>query len=77
MIYLIWSNEHRRWWAPNECGYVPDVKSAGRYTREQALDICRNALGTAGHIGMLAELPIRVEDVSEFLRGQLIPRGLA
>lgn len=71
-MYLIWSNEHRAWWGPGECGYVPQLSKAGRYTRERAIDICRNALGTAGHLGQLgqlAEIPVRLEDVKEFLTG--------
>jgi hypothetical protein len=75
--YLIWSNEHRRWWGPGERGYVFAVSKAGRYRRDHAIQICRNALGTAGHLGLLAELPVRLRDVQDFLDGQLIPAGLA
>ena len=41
--YLIWSNEHRAWWGPNSRGYTPSVHKAGRYDRDFALNICRNA----------------------------------
>ena len=75
--YLIWSNEHRGWWGPGERGYVKSAAAAGRYDREQALRVCLNALGTAGWLGMLAELPVRAEDVEEFLRGQMVPGGLS
>ncbi len=74
--YLVWSNEHRRWWAPHHAGYVERVSAAGRYTREQALDICQRALGTAGHMGIFAELPVRLRDVEDFVRGQMIPGRL-
>lgn len=74
--YLIWSNEHRAWWGPGECGYVPRVSQAGRYSREAALRICANALGTALHMGMPAELPVRSEDVADFIRGMLVPECL-
>jgi hypothetical protein len=77
MNYLIWSNEHRQWWGVGSCGYVTRVSEAGRYTREAALSVCREALGTAGHIKMLAELPVREDDVKEFLAGAMIPGGLA
>ena len=77
MMYLVWSNEHRRWWGPGSCGYVKRVSDAGRYSRENAIEICRNALGTAGHIGMLAELPVREDDVVEFLAGAMIPADVA
>ena len=75
-LYLIWSNEHRAWWAPEECGYVHRVSQAGRYGRGHALAICQRALGTAGHLKMLAEIQIRVEDVKEFLEGAFVPEGL-
>lgn len=42
-IYLIWSNEHRAWWKPNSLGYTTDIRAAGAYTRENALDICDGA----------------------------------
>jgi hypothetical protein len=41
--YLIWSNEHRAWWAPNECGYVKIISKAGRYSEVRATQICENA----------------------------------
>lgn len=42
-MYLIWSNEHRAWWAPHERGYTVSLVMAGRYTRIRALEICRQA----------------------------------
>jgi hypothetical protein len=71
-VYLIWSNEHRGWWGPDERGYVRRLGDAGRYSRADALRICRNALGSATGVGMFAELPVRLEDVGEFLRGQVV-----
>lgn len=41
--WLIWSNEHRAWWAPRECGYVHRREDAGRYSLERAREICRQA----------------------------------
>lgn len=38
--WLIWSNEHRAWWGPNNCGYPKDVSNAGRYTFAEAREIC-------------------------------------
>jgi len=38
--YVIWSNEHNSWWAPNRLGYSKSLKGAGIYTREEAIDIC-------------------------------------
>jgi hypothetical protein len=43
MNILIWSFEHGRWWAPGGFGYVDDVEKSGRYTEEQAKEICRRA----------------------------------
>jgi hypothetical protein len=75
-VYLIWSNEHRRWWGPGERGYVGRVSEAGRYKRDHALAICQRALGTAGHMGIFAELPVRLRDVEDFTRGQMIQARL-
>jgi hypothetical protein len=37
--YLIWSNEHRVWWAADERGYTQSVERAGRYSRAVAMNI--------------------------------------
>jgi hypothetical protein len=34
--YLIWSNQQRMWWRPNERGYTEFVDEAGRYDRATA-----------------------------------------
>jgi len=60
--YLIWSNEHRGWWAPGRAGYVRRVEDAGRYTQEQALGICTGAI-IRPKDKPLNELPVRLEDV--------------
>jgi hypothetical protein len=75
-LYLVWSNEHRGWWGPGRRGYVREVSRAGRYSYKQAIEICRNALGTALHMGMLAELPVRLDDVHAFLEGTFVPAGV-
>ena len=75
-MYFIWSNEHKGWWGPNHCGYAKRLSDAGQYSRAEALAICQRALGTALHIGMFAEIPVRVEDVREFLKGAILPEGL-
>lgn len=41
--YLVWSNEHKAWWRPKRCGYTHDVRAAGRYTLEDAREICGTA----------------------------------
>lgn len=37
--YLVWSNQHRAWWRPNSAGYTRDVRAAGWYARDEAIDI--------------------------------------
>lgn len=37
--YLVWSNEHRAWWGPDECGYTRIIERAGRYDRDKAFII--------------------------------------
>jgi hypothetical protein len=40
------------------------MTEASRYTNNQALVICCNAIpGTAGRVGVLPELPVREQDV--------------
>jgi hypothetical protein len=64
--YLIWSHQHGRWMGPKREGYVRRLSSAGRYSREEAIEICSKAiLGDAQALGALPELPVREEDVFE------------
>ena len=39
--WLVWSNEHRCWWADDRCGYRGTVDAAGRYTLAEAISISR------------------------------------
>ena len=41
--YLIWSNEHSAWWRPNRCGYTCVIGQAGRYSKQEARQICTRA----------------------------------
>jgi hypothetical protein len=41
--YLIWSNEHVAWWRPESCGYTVSIADAGRYSRDDAMKICKGA----------------------------------
>jgi hypothetical protein len=38
--YLIWSNEHRAWWGANRWAFAERIEDAGRYDREEALNLC-------------------------------------
>lgn len=43
MKFLIWSNEHSAWWAPNKVGYTKVRAEAGRYELREAIRICAEA----------------------------------
>jgi hypothetical protein len=68
--YLIWSNEHRAWWGKNSQGYVRSVLKAGMYSRDEAIDICKNALSGSGDIPN--ELPVSLADADDFGLGAKI-----
>lgn len=74
--YLIWSNEHRAWWRANRCGYATGLDQAGRYTRQEALDICRDAIPSAMHLSGIAEIPVRLRDIRDFTAGELLPSAI-
>lgn len=40
--WLVWSNEHAAWWGPNHSQYYWSIEAAGRYTLEEALEICQS-----------------------------------
>jgi hypothetical protein len=65
-LYLIWSHEHGAWWGPGRSGYVRSISKAGRYSREEALRICAEAIpGDAKRLGALPELPVPEADLHE------------
>lgn len=66
--YLVWSNEHRAWWRPNSAGYTTHVASAGRYTHEKAVAICRDARNGFKHDAPPSEVPVREADVLAMMR---------
>jgi hypothetical protein len=41
--YLVFSWEHNAFWRPDRCGYTRFIEKAGRYSREEAEAICRDA----------------------------------
>jgi hypothetical protein len=41
--YLIWSIEHKAWWKPNSLGYTCYYTEAGKYSLEEAEEICQGA----------------------------------
>ena len=64
--YVIWSNEHKCWWAANECGYRGSLADAGRYSREHALKICKRARGGRDFNENPSEVPLLLRDAAEF-----------
>jgi len=41
--FLVWSIEHDAWWRPAHYGYTRDIRDAGRYPRDEAREILKNA----------------------------------
>ncbi len=41
--WLIWSNEHRAFWAAKRLGYTTNMGEAGRYSRAEAVAIVLGA----------------------------------
>lgn len=37
IVFLLWSNKHGMWWAPDARGYGGDIEEAGRYTQDEAV----------------------------------------
>lgn len=64
-LYLIWSDEHRAWWRPGSRGYTRHVKTAGRYSRDAAMKLCRDAQAGLDPNDPAPELPVRAVDALE------------
>jgi hypothetical protein len=70
-VYLILSHEHTAWWGPGHCGHVLNIAEAGRYSREEAMNICRSAMSdTVTGLRTLPELPMRLADVLAMMRSR-------
>lgn len=65
--YLIWSNEHRRWWRGGGAGYTSRVDDAGLFSRSEAIEISTRALLGRRGVEPLPELPVRRDDMREML----------
>jgi hypothetical protein len=67
--YLIWSNQHRAWWAPAECGYTTVLEAAGRYSHADAAKIVAGATldGTLRRQYWVAERGAAVEALDEWM----------
>lgn len=64
--YVIWSNEHKCWWAADEKGYRSSIADAGRYSRDTAIRICTNARGGRQFNWNPSEVPLLLEDAKAF-----------
>lgn len=67
MRYLIWSNEHQAWWGPVRWGYTTEISKAGRYSREQAVEIVREARGGMRPGENFPEIAVREDDAFAML----------
>lgn len=61
--YLVWSNEHGAWWRANSAGYTTLLNQAGRYGRDEAINIC--AFSRDGYTAreVPCEIPMRLDAV--------------
>jgi hypothetical protein len=64
--YVIWSNEHKCWWAADERGYCSTLAGAGRYSRDHALKICARARGGRQFNDNPSEVPMLLADAEAF-----------
>lgn len=72
--YLVWSNQHRAWWRPNSCGYTTDIRSAGRYSRDEAISISGQSRDGWGKPNDLPEeLAIPISALPKNIRAALPP----
>ncbi len=64
--YVIWSHEHGCWWRPGSAGYTNDLRSAGVYSRDEAMQISHRGRDgwEAGEIP--DELPVRLSDLPKW-----------
>lgn len=65
-IYVVWSNEHQCWWGPDCKGYRRNLADAGKYSRDDAIGICRGARGGREFNSNPSEVPLLLEDAVEF-----------
>ena len=64
--YVVWSNEHSAWWGANRSGYYTHLSAAGRYSRDEAIRICRGARGGREFNQNPSEVPILLQDAEAF-----------
>jgi len=62
MLYYIWSHEHEAWWKPNRCGYTVKLAEAGKYTKEDAIDITFDNIPYGEEVAIPLDYALRVID---------------
>jgi hypothetical protein len=60
--WVVWSEEHRRWWKAGEWGYTDSLLEAGRYSEAHAKEIERNG-----------NYPLRIMGVNDEFNEVAIP----
>jgi hypothetical protein len=74
MRYLVFSQEHLAFWGLGRAGYTNDLMQAGRYSRQEAIEICRDALPGQWKPGApFPELPVREADIVAMLEKNTDP----
>ena len=73
-IWLIWSNEHGRWWAPGRMGYRAFIGQAGRYTIEEASQIVEDANRYQGEHAIPNEVKVLAPEATDRLIGGVVDR---
>lgn len=78
--WLVWSNEHSAWWGPDRQQHFTSGNSAGRYTLQDALAICRTRNGAPEPGKMPSEI---IHPAAEFLErllrspdGEIVDAGM-
>lgn len=69
-MFMIWSNEHRAWWGPNNIGYTTNLSKAGVYSAEAAMRICEHA--THDWHCEPVEVPVRIDDLPKAARLMIV-----
>jgi hypothetical protein len=70
-IWLIWSNEHGRWWRPAQAGYTSLIEQAGRYPRSVADMIIRDS-NWGGNIN---EMAVLAPEAFDLIRAEMDPEA--
>jgi hypothetical protein len=62
LYYFIWSLEHGQWWKSHKVGYTENIKEAGLYTFDEALQIVASANIAENNVPNEAMVPVVIKD---------------